>query len=83
MTDPESKYKKEFAVRFERHYDELKWLYCELYDNDEQAFDYFCSMLYEYYLQRKPALRALDKKREADPDWYKNNAMLGILMYTN
>ncbi len=83
MTDPESKYKKEFAARFERHYDELKWLYCELYDNDEQAFDYFCSMLYEYYLQRKPALRALDKKREADPDWYKNNAMLGILMYTN
>ena len=83
MTDPKTKYKKEFAARFERHYDELKWLYCELYDNDEQAFDYFCSMLYEYYLQRKPALRALDKKREADPDWYKNNAMLGILMYTN
>lgn len=46
-----------FAERLEKYYDELKWLYAELYHNDQQAFDYFLSMLYEYYLQRKPALR--------------------------
>jgi hypothetical protein len=33
-----------FADRMAVHYDELKWLYAELYHNDQQAFDYFCSM---------------------------------------
>ena len=35
----------EFSERLEKHYDELKWLYAELYHNDQQAFDYFCDML--------------------------------------
>ncbi len=72
-----------FAERLEKYYDELKWLYAELYHNDQQAFDYFLTMLYEYYLQRKPALREWDKKREDKPDWFRNNKMLGMLMYTN
>ena len=30
-----------FKARLDRHYAELKWLYCELYHNDTRAFDYF------------------------------------------
>ena len=77
------KWKKEFRERMERHYDELKWLYYELYHGDEQAFGYFCSMLYEYYEARPASLKKWDRKREKDPGWYKGNAMLGMQMYTN
>ena len=35
-----------FEQRLSRHYDELKWLYMELY-RDEAAFDRFVSMLAE------------------------------------
>ena len=34
-----------FDQRLARYYDELKWLYCELYNNDTQAFDYFMTVL--------------------------------------
>ncbi len=72
-----------FAVRFKARFDELKWLYGELYHGDEQAFDYFCTMLYDAYRSRGAALRELDEAREAVPDWYKGNDILGMLMYTN
>ena len=39
-------WKSEFASRFRRHEDELKWLYCELYHSDMRAYDYFTDMLY-------------------------------------
>ena len=76
-------WESQFKKRLEKHYDELKWLYAELYRNDEQAFEYFISMLYDYYTQRKPTLKAWDETRESVPDWFRNNKMLGMLMYTN
>ena len=72
-----------FDQRLARHYDELKWLYCELYNNDTQAFDYFMKVLRDYYTEREDALKELDLIREASPDWFKGNDMLGMLMYTN
>ena len=39
-----------FIERLNVHYDEMKWLYAELYNNDQAAFDYFCKMMYEYYI---------------------------------
>lgn len=77
------KWDAEFRKRLDKHYDEMKWLYHELYDNDEQALDYFIDMLYQAYKDRKPELKKWDKSREADPGWYRNNKMLGMLMYTN
>ena len=79
----EKNWESEFKERLARHYDELKWLYAELYHNDQQAFEYFCNMLYEYYSQRSPLLKQWDQMREEVPDWYKGNEMLGTLMYTN
>ena len=34
-------WESEFKTRLLEHYDEMKWLYTELY-NDPHAFDYFC-----------------------------------------
>ena len=79
----DKKWDKTFKNRLAKHYDELKWLYSELYHNDQQAFDYFCDMMYDYYEKRSPMLREWDEAREASPDWYKGNDMLGMLMYTN
>lgn len=79
----EKNWAPEFTNRLSKHYDELKWLYAELYHNDQQAFDYFCDMLYEYYTQRSDALKQWDQMREEVPEWYKGNEMLGMLMYTN
>lgn len=70
-----------FAERFARHKDELKWLYCELYHGDMQAYDYFTGMLYRAWQARPEALRAIDAQREADPQWYRGHDMTGMLMY--
>ena len=55
---------KTFKERIERHYNEMKWLYAELYNNDQQAFDYFCDMLYHYYEERSDRLKLWDMGRE-------------------
>ena len=69
--------------RFQACYDELKWLYFELYHNDEAAFDYFCDMLRRCYNERKPALRKLDEARLKNPDWYRSNKLLGMMLYVD
>ena len=79
----EKNWEPEFTKRLEKHYDELKWLYAELYNNDQQAFAYFVDMLYSYYSQRSEVLKQWDQMREEVPEWYKGNEMLGMLMYTN
>ena len=76
-------WKPEFANRFRRHEDELKWLYYELYHSDEQAFSYFTDMLYRCWEERPEELRMMDLAREAFPDWYKGHDLTGMLMYVN
>ncbi len=73
--------KSVFATRLDHCYHELKWLYCELYHNDRGAFDYFVQMLEAQWNARKDALRAIDEKRLAEPDWYRSNKLLGMMMY--
>ena len=72
---------KEYAVRFRKHADELKWLYCELYHNDMGAYDYFTEMLYRMWTERPEKLKKMDRAREECPDWYKGHEMVGMLMY--
>ncbi len=78
-----AKWDSVFMKRLEPVYDELKWLYMELYQNDQQAFDYFCSMLYQAYCDRDGDLKQMDEARSAVSDWFAGNDMLGMLMYTN
>ncbi len=75
----------DFTARLSKYYDEMKWLYMELYDNDTQAFEYFVSMLGQYESARSSKLKAWDKKRCSgrDPVWYKDNRRLGMLAYTD
>ena len=73
----------EFRDRLSVHYDEIKWLYFELYRGDEQAFSYFLSMLYRCYCERSDSLKEWDAVRSRQPDWYKGGSMLGMVMYVN
>ena len=73
----------EYTKRFDERYDELKWLYCELYNNNMEAFDWLCDSLYGYYQERNADLKKLDRSRVKTPDWYKQNDLLGMMMYTN
>ncbi|MDO4465673.1 MAG: alpha-amylase family protein [Bacillota bacterium] len=77
-----AKWESEFLNRLSKHYEEMKWLYMELY-NDEHAFQYFVTMLHDYYETRETWLKNIDKERIQNPNWYKGNDMLGMLMYTN
>ena len=61
--------------------DEMRALYASLYGEDEQAFSYFLNMLSRSLEQRKPALRRMDEKRMANPDWCRSSGMLGMMLY--
>ena len=74
---------KEYKDRFLKHYDELKWLYCELYGNQQDMFESLCVHMFEFYKDRKIALKKLDRQREKTPNWYKGNQMLGMMMYVD
>lgn len=73
----------EFDARLARHKDELQWLYCELYEGGQPWFDQLCRDLKNIALDRKESLRCQDRKREADPNWYKSNDILGMMMYVD
>ena len=68
-----------YEARFQKHIDELKWLYMELYDVQEH-FDELCASMKQFYDTRKKVLKASDLTREADPDWYKGSDILGMMM---
>lgn len=69
-----------YKERFEQKKDELHDLYMQLYGNDAM-FAELCEHLYSFYKERSEKLKTLDKKREADPNWYRKNDMLGMMFY--
>jgi len=69
-----------FAQRLERHHDELRWLYMELYGNDDM-FAELCDQMKRYYDERNDKLKTLDAEREAEGEWYRKRDMLGMMMY--
>ena len=77
----DTKWEEEYGVRFRKHADELRLLYCQLYHNDLRAYDYFTEMLYRTWLQRPEKLKKMDRAREECPDWYKGHDLVGMLMY--
>ena len=73
----------EFLRRLAHREDEMKWLYMELYNNQE-AYDYFVGMLYRVYSERDEKLKLWDQYRhEQASGWYRSNDMLGMVMYVN
>lgn len=74
---------RELQNRFDKYFDELKWLYFELYHGDGQGFDYLCSLIRSYYDSRDERLKALDREREENPDWYHSNDIVGMMLYVD
>lgn len=71
----------EYQRRLEKHYDELKWLYCELYPNGQGRFEELCASMEQWYKERNKKWKALDRKREKQKNWYKSQKMLGMMLY--
>ena len=69
-----------FQSRLTRHLDELRWLYMELYGNDAM-FAELCNNLRRFAEERSAALKKRDLEREADPEWYKSNDLIGMMLY--
>lgn len=72
-----------YRNRLKMHYDEMKWLYHELYHGAEEAFQYLLSLMEKYALHREEDLLLLDEERTAKPNWYKNNELVGTLLYVD
>ena len=75
-----------FEARLHKHYDELKWLYCELYQQQPNPLNYFDDLiknLKDFYDQREAYLKELDIAREKNTNWYKGNDFIGMMMYVN
>lgn len=71
---------KIFAQCMEKHQDELRWLYMELYGNDAMYAE-LCEQMHDYYLKRSTELKKRDIKKEKNPDWFKEKEMLGMMLY--
>ena len=78
-----SNWDREFLQRYQQCEEELKWLYLELYQGDEGAYDSFVDMLYRMYEARPEAMRRIDRQRLENPAWYKGRDLLGMLMYVS
>ena len=61
-----------FRERLERHHDELRWLYMELYGNDDM-FAELCDQMKRYYDERNSKLKKLDAERETEGEWYRHD----------
>lgn len=72
----------EYQKRFRKNLDELKWLYMELYQND-WVFDELCGQMHRFYLERRESLKEMDRRREKNPEWFKQNDMMGMMLYVD
>ncbi len=73
---------QDFSARFAKHKDELEWLFMELY-RDREALHTLEAEMEQAWKARTAELKALDKARTADPEWYKRGNMFGMTMYTD
>lgn len=74
--------KQNFKNRLSPYYDELKWLYMELYGNKEK-FRQLIDTAEAFYEERRPALKKLDQERAQNPDWYRKSDMAAMMLYAD
>ena len=72
-----------FDQRLAARREELEGLYLGLYQDGGAAFEQFLEMLRGAWKARKRPLRDMDKRREADPDWYRRRDLLGMMLYVD
>lgn len=54
----------------------------ELYQND-WMFDELCGQMYRFYRERCDNLKEMDRWREKNPAWFKQNDMMGMMLYVD
>jgi amylosucrase len=77
---------EQFIQRFTTNFPQLFSLYYQLYAHQYDFFYHLEDLLVSIarsWLERPPALKCLDAKREADPDWFQSNQMLGGVVYVD
>ena len=77
---------RRYQSRLNKRWDELKWLYCELYSqraDTQQRLQELAEAMRQFYETRSKPLKETDRKREADPDWYRRNDLMGMMLYAN
>ncbi len=77
---------KIFLARLERHFNRLFGLLLRLYGDHYDFFFYLEELLVSMgkaYQARPFVLKQLDNEREADPDWFQSNQMLGGVCYVD
>ena len=70
-----------YCERLSRHLDELKWLYCELYQDNPYVtmhLNDLLKVLKKFYDMRGDALKDSDLHREQNPAWYTHNNLTGM-----
>ncbi|MFZ6028007.1 MAG: amylosucrase [Chloroflexota bacterium] len=75
-----------FLQRVQEHFPALFHLYHRLYHQQYDFFYYLEDLLKRIagcWLERQPALRDLDTQREADPQWFLSNQMVGGVCYVD
>ena len=75
-----------YCERLSRHLDELKWLYCELYQDNPYVtmlLNDLLTVLKKFYDMRSNDLIESDIRRAKVPKWYKRNDLTGMMMYVN
>lgn len=73
----------DFQRRLAARSDELKWLYMELYHGQTESYYNLCRSMEAFYNERTEALKASDLQREAEPSWYLQNDLVGMMLYTD
>ena len=70
-----------FYQRLQQFGPELKELHGQLY-HSEKDYDDFVAMMERAFAERSDALKTLDASREQNPEWFRGQDVLGMLVYT-
>ena len=75
-----------YQQRFSLYYDELKWLYCELYESSEGVLSDLEDLtlkMKHFYDEREQPLRKSDIERTFNPNWFQAGNLSGMEIYGN
>ena len=70
-----------YEKRLKHYYNDLKWLYCELFRNHPEVAGTFSSLtkkMKEIYRERSLSMKEADQTCVADPDWFRKTTFTGM-----
>ena len=75
-----------FRTRFEAQFPQLFELFTTLYGEHERCLEHLANLVvlaFQSWHDRADDLKELDQRREAQPDWFQSNQMLGAFCYVD